>query len=782
MGRVLKPIALSIGVAALAFVTGGVSLATALVFAKVGAIVGGVVGGLSYLSGNRSTLSGFDPRSINPDPAAPRKLVLGRTAMPMDLRYAEPSGTNQEYVDYIFALAAHKSDAVESIYIEEDLAWTSAGGAQGKYAGYLTIEVILEASASTYHTVNAGTIWGSATRMTGCTTIKVRVKRSDNSKTSQSPFGSGIAGRWTTIGRGIPVYDPARDSTVPGGSGSQRVTDQTTWAYTASSVARGNNPALQLLAYLIGWRIGGVVSVGAGLPADVIDMPSFAAAAAICDESVALAAGGTQRRYETGIAFADNDDPLAIINTLLAAMNGELVDDGGRLALRLAVNDLTAAVTLTDDDFVTGYEWRPQPTISEQFTVVRGRFTQPDAPSLFSMGDYPETAIPRISQVPRPLTLELRAVQEQRRAQRIARQVAIRQLYRGQFVVTLGVRAWQLRRNTVVSVTSNARGWNAKLFRVRSIIYNTDATVEVVLQEENAAIYAWSTGDEAALVTPVSPVVFDTRNANSWLMAGIEPTADVTASSTPSIDALPGQVFAADYLGVLNTGQLPRTVKATRRRGGIDVSDTTTWTIATANCTATISSTGLVSITAVTGTGSITVISDRDGVELRTQFDVIVQRAAPPQSGGGGTGGTSASATSFTSILGNSTWTTITSPDLVITIGSNGEAALSAPLEFNVGGTHSVGLNSYGAQLRWQRETSPGTWSTVQTNSETTTCDVEYDSEIGILYSSNGVVTCNATVTGLTASSTQTFRLQGYASTGSTRDTWFFGTAAAVGS
>jgi hypothetical protein len=542
MGKVLKPLAIVAG-AALAFIPGAQGFAAALLasagvgIGAAGVIVGIATAGLlafgsSGVGGKRGapSLTPFDPRSINADPAAPRKLVFGRTAMPVDLRYAEPSGTNQEFIDYIFVLAAHKSDAVESIYIEEDLAWTAAGGAQGKYAGYLTITTILEAGASAFHTVNAGTTWGSATRMTGCTTMQVRVKRSDNSKTSQSPFGSGIAGRWTVIGRGLPVYDPALDTTVPGGSGSQRVNDQTTWAYTVSSVARGNNPALQLLAYLIGWRIGGVVSVGAGLPADVIDMPSFAAAAAICDESVALAAGGNQRRYESGISFADSDDPLAVIQTLLAAMNAELIDDGGRLALRLAVNDLTAVITLTDNDFVSGYEWRPQPAIAEQFTVVRGRYTQPDAPTLFSMVDYPEVAIPRVSQVPRPMTLELRAVQDQRRAQRIARQAAVRQLYRGQFVVTLGVRGWQLRRNAVVAVTSNARGWTSKLFRVRSIVYNTDATVEVLLQEENAAIYAWTTGDEAALITPVAPVVFDTRNANSWLMAGIEPEANATVA------------------------------------------------------------------------------------------------------------------------------------------------------------------------------------------------------------------------------------------------------------
>lgn len=520
MGKVLKPL-LQVAAFAVNFIPGIGQIASI-------AISAGLMAASSAIKTGRSgtSLTPFDPKSINPDPAAPRKLVFGQTTFPVDLRYAEPSGTNQEFIDYIFALAAHKSDAITEIYIEDDLAWTSGGGAQGKYAGYLTVEVILEAGSGAFHTVNAGTTWGSTRRMTGCTTMKVRVKRSDNSKTSQSPFSSGINGRWAVIGRGIPVYDPAQDSTVAGGSGSQRAATQTTWAYTAGTT-RGNNPALQLLTYLLGWRIGGVVSVGCGLPADALDLPSFATAAALCDESVALAAGGSQRRYEAGRAFADSDDPLAVIRTLLDAMNGELVDDGGRLSLRLAVNDLTAAFTLTDDDFVSGYSWKPAAPIEQQFTVVRGRYSAPGA-TLYGLVDYPEVAIARTSLAPRPLTLELSAVQEPRRAERIAKQVAVRNLYQGTFAVTLGVRGWLLRRNMVVAVTSSARGWTAKLFRVRSLSFNDDATVDVVLREENAAIYAWS-ASESAQVTPVAPVVFDSRAAASWLMAGIEAQANLTA-------------------------------------------------------------------------------------------------------------------------------------------------------------------------------------------------------------------------------------------------------------
>jgi len=564
MGKALKTIGTIAAVVALAATGVGAAAGAGIAAAGIASAAAGIAsvatlvsiaataGGSLLTTAARRALTPFDPKSINPDPASPRKLVFGQTTFVVDLRYAEPSGTNQEYIDYIFALAAHKSDAITEIYIEDDLAWTVGGGAQGKYVGYLTVEVILEAGSGAYHTVNAGTIWGSNTRMTGCTTMKVRVKRSDNSKNSQSPFSSGINGRWAVIGRGIPVYDPAQDSTVAGGSGAQRAATQTTWAYTAGA-ARGNNPALQLLTYLLGWRIGGVVSVGCGLPVDTIDLPSFATAAALCDESVALADFGSQRRYEAGRAFADSDDPLAVIRTLLDAMNGELVDDGGRLSLRLAVNDLTPSFTLTDDDFVSGYSWKPAAPIEQQYTVVRGRYSAPGA-TLYGLVDYPEVAIARTSLAPRPLTLELSAVQEPRRAERIAKQAAQRNLYQGTFSVTLGVRGWLLRRNMVVAVTSSARGWTAKLFRVRSLGFNDDATVDVVLREENAAIYAWS-ASESAVVTPVAPVVFDSRAAASWLMADIAPGADVTSANTAAnANALGGTPAATVATNISTAG------------------------------------------------------------------------------------------------------------------------------------------------------------------------------------------------------------------------------------
>jgi hypothetical protein len=76
----------------------------------------------------------------------------------------------------------------------------------------------------------------------------------------------------TIRGKGAKVYDPRLDSTVTGGSGSQRAATQSTWAWDDNA---SRNPALQLLWFLLGWKINSKLALGMGLPPARIDLPSF---------------------------------------------------------------------------------------------------------------------------------------------------------------------------------------------------------------------------------------------------------------------------------------------------------------------------------------------------------------------------------------------------------------------------------------------------------------------------------------------------------------------------
>lgn len=307
VGKVLKTIAMAAAVGALIVATGGLALFGTTAGVTLFGISAGTLTLVSLGAGIMATLLTPRPKlpptqisrlNVSLDPSTPRKVVFGTTAMPLDMRYHESSGTDQEYVDYIIALAAHKVTSISEIWFEEKQAWTLAGGVTGTYSGYLNVDVRTEGTAGNYISINGGTKWGSSRRLTGCAYLHIRIKRTGNDKKAESPLANGLPSRVTVIGDGALLYDPRKDSTVPGGSGSHRANDQATWG-TYTNADDTDNPVLQLLWWMLGWEINGKLSVGCGVPYTRIDMESFITAANICDENITLAIGGTQKRYRT---------------------------------------------------------------------------------------------------------------------------------------------------------------------------------------------------------------------------------------------------------------------------------------------------------------------------------------------------------------------------------------------------------------------------------------------------------------------------------------------------
>ncbi len=119
MGKVLKIIT-GVALIAAAIFTGGGSLGFLGLTVSKGALI--AMGATLALSGvAEAALGPSIPKSqlgrlnVSLDPATPRKAVFGTTAMNLDLRYHEASGTNQEYIDYIIAVASHKVKSIDEI-------------------------------------------------------------------------------------------------------------------------------------------------------------------------------------------------------------------------------------------------------------------------------------------------------------------------------------------------------------------------------------------------------------------------------------------------------------------------------------------------------------------------------------------------------------------------------------------------------------------------------------------------------------------------------------------
>lgn len=139
--------------------------------------------------------------------------------------------------------------------------------------------------------------------------------------------------------RGVKCYDPRFDSTYPGGSGTQRWDDETTWVYST-------NPYIQALTFAIGWhqgtnriRVGGV-----GMPIEAIDRTAFVEAANVADANQWVSGG----RVTTG------DDKWEVLKSLCQAGGGQPVRYGATLSCIVEQPRISIGTILASDVIGTG--------------------------------------------------------------------------------------------------------------------------------------------------------------------------------------------------------------------------------------------------------------------------------------------------------------------------------------------------------------------------------------------------------------------------------------------
>lgn len=567
MAKALKVAAIVVGVAGLAIVTAGAGLAIAGGLSLAGGIgaVGAIVGisastlflaagalsiGATLLQKKPAVPSSQTDRlSASIDPRAYRKTILGSTAMATDIRYQEWYGSNQEFCAWIVALASHRIESMDQVWLNDDLAWTKTGGAQGKYAGYFSVpDVVLEGSAQTIVVGSSGK-WNGSRRLTGCAYAHFVFRTTGLSKKAESPFSSGIPGRITIIGKGAMLYDVRRDSTA-GGSGPMRADDQSTWRYITDDGADiGENLALLILRVLLGGRINGKLATGCGLPAKRINLASFLIAANQCDEivnrshsgqvvtdenGVAVTDGGAvsgEPRYRGAGVLSEGDDPRTILDALCAACNGRLRDTQGRLSLIIMHNDLAIAAVddgLNADDVVGPFTFNPDPSMDQTPNVVRGRYTDASANSLYQLLPYPDVSIPTNHGIERVMSLDLAVVESPSQAQRIAKQALQRRQYDRTFTAPFDIRAWKYPVGAVVPFTFPQLGFVRQLFRVAEQEIGPGGVCNMTLSFETEEIYRWD-ADDRAPVRAAQAIIYDPTKAA--LVQAIDATSGSIAST-----------------------------------------------------------------------------------------------------------------------------------------------------------------------------------------------------------------------------------------------------------
>lgn len=593
MAKALKTAAIVVGVAALAVVTGGaaaglgLSLATTFVvggaYVSAGALALGAAAlsvGSALLTKKPSvTAAQTDRLFANVIPRAFRKTPLGSTALPVDVRYEEWSGKDQEYCDWIVEHASCAIDGVEEIWFDTEMAWSATTGPVGKYAGYFSIpNLILEGTTANAFTFGAGKWNAASARLVGCAYARWRFKVTGNSKRAESPFASGLPSRITVIGRGAKLYDPRRDSTVPGGSGPMRADDQSTWRFTADDgVVIGDNLPLQILRVVLGWRIRNPVTgamllaTGSGVPPRRLRLPSWITSANIADELVNRSAGGQEARYHGAAVVSEGDDIKQTLDMLCAGCCGRFRDTQGKLSLDIAHNDLAAIATddgLLDDDVIGGFTWDPDPGFDGIPNVIRGQYVDATTGSLYQLLDYPEVRIASPDGVDRVMTTDLGAVESPSQAQRIVKQILQRKLYTRKFTAPFDIRAWKYPVGSVLPFTFAPLGFVRVPFRVEAQELGQDGVCNMTLSFEHPAIYAWDKDDSAPVIA-AEPIIYDaSKNPLIQAIADAGTTADwatVSGQGKPA-DHADVTLDALDAARFSLVGRSARVGTETRRR------------------------------------------------------------------------------------------------------------------------------------------------------------------------------------------------------------------------
>lgn len=209
------------------------------------------------------------------DPYAGLPYVMGRTLVSGNIVYRRGSGGNNDYEQFATVLSIGPIQSIDTSFMNKTtVAFGFGGGATGTYSGYIWQKTQLGAcpeAAALTPGAGAAPGWTAQHKLSGLAatflSFKYDAKNKNGLTTEPTPA-------W--IVHGLKVYDPRLDSTYPGGSGSCRALDESTYVWS-------KNPHLHGLTWALGRWQNGVRVAGIGAPIAQIDVASFVEGANLDD-------------------------------------------------------------------------------------------------------------------------------------------------------------------------------------------------------------------------------------------------------------------------------------------------------------------------------------------------------------------------------------------------------------------------------------------------------------------------------------------------------------------
>lgn len=394
----------------------------------------------------------------------PHRIIYGEVLTSGPILFWTVSGSGNEYLHIVVALAGHEVNAIGDVYLDDILA------TDAKYSSIVRINKHLGSASQTVDTDLTAEVpaWTSAHRLRGIAYVYARLTY-DN-----TAWSNGIPNIRAVV-QGRKVYDPRTATTT----------------YSA-------NAALCQRDYL-------TADFGIGAVTAELNEDTWIAAANICDEDVTLAAGGTEKRYTCNGSFQRDMRPIDVMTDLLSASAGTCIFSQGQwCGFAGAYSTPLASPTLNEDDLRGELHVVSRPSRRDLFNSVRGNYV--DKTNYWQGADFPPWEDATYKSEDGGVTLyrdiELPFTTSSPTAQRLAKLTLEKHRLATTVDFPAKLTALPIRCMDNITVSIGYLGWTNEVFRVARWALAEDGGVDLTLKADASTAYAWSAEEQTPATAP----------------------------------------------------------------------------------------------------------------------------------------------------------------------------------------------------------------------------------------------------------------------------------------
>ena len=401
--------------------------------------------------------------------------------------FIETSGTDNTYLYVALVLSEGEINSVEQIKVDDkvvtfDGALThgtvrEVASSDSNFYKDSTSHIQIQAFMGTDDQVASSVLtplssWGSNHRLRGICYLALRFKW------NQDVFG------------GIPTVQAKV-------KGKKIVTLASNLSEQTASFS--TNPAFCLLDYLRNERYG------KGIATSSLDLQSFYDASQVCVTQVTPFSGGSDiNLFDCNAVVDTSKKVLDNVRDIIKGMRGYLPYVQGKYKLVIETTG-TASVSLTEDDIIGGYALA-SPTKNSKFNRVIVSFINPDRNFQVDEIQFPPIDDSGLASADQHATMktadggfllehraDFRTITSPYQAEEMAEIILRRSRESLGLSINCGFKAYELHIGDIVNVTLSSLGFSSKAFRVLSMTFREDYTIDLNLVEYQASHYTFAT-------------------------------------------------------------------------------------------------------------------------------------------------------------------------------------------------------------------------------------------------------------------------------------------------